>query len=87
MTINKLFLRKLLVAFLVGAAPPVIAFISTVGPTGGYHVTKAVLFAVASGAISAGVRAAFQLIPGITLVPSDAQPVVTKAPTVPAPKK
>lgn len=80
MTVNKLFLRKLLVAFLVGAAPPVLAFVTTIGPTGGYHFTKAAVFAVATGALSAGVRAVFQLLPGLNLVPSDAQPVVTKKP-------
>ena len=83
MTINRLFLRKLLVAFLVGAAPPLLSFVSEVGPTGGFHFTKAALFTVASGALSAGVRAVFHLIPGVNLVPSDAQPVVTKAPAKP----
>lgn len=80
MTINRLFLRKLVVAFLVGAAPTLLAFISSVGPTGGYHFTKAALLTVASGAVAAGVRAAFQIVPGLNLVPSDAQPVITKTP-------
>lgn len=89
MTVNRLFLRKLGVAFLVGAAPPVLAFITTVGPTGGYHFTKAALFSLATGALSAGVRAAFQLLPGLNLVPSDAQPILTKTAEAgpPAPKK
>lgn len=81
MTINRLFLRKLLVAFLVGAAPPVIAFVSGLGATGGYQFTKAAVLTVISGALAAGVRAALVLLP-VNLVPSDAQPIVTKPPTV-----
>jgi hypothetical protein len=79
MTVNPLFLRKLLVAFLVGAAPALLAFVSSVG-TGDASFTRAALLTLASGAVGAGLRAALVLIPGVNLVPSDAQPVITKAP-------
>lgn len=81
MTVNRLFLRKLLVAFVVGAAPPVIAYVSTIGPTS--SISRSAVFTVVSGALAAGVRAALVLIPGVTLVPSDAQPVLTPAPVEP----
>ena len=78
MTFNKLFLQKLLIAFIVGAAPTLLAFLASVG-VNGTTFTRAALLTVAAGAISAGVRAALVLIPGVTLVPSDAQPAITKA--------
>jgi hypothetical protein len=75
--LTSLFLKKLLVAFLVGAAPTLLAFVSSVG-TSNASFTKAALLTLASGAIAAGLRAAFAIIPGITLVPSDADPVTKK---------
>ena len=81
MTISRLFLQKLGIAYLVGALPVLLGFISDVGVHGGQNITSAALWTVAAGAIGAGLRAALVLLP-INLTPSDAQPVMTPPPAV-----
>ena len=83
MKLDPLFLKKLGVAFLVGALPTLLAFIADVGVNNN-DLTRAALYTVAAGAIGAGLRAALVLIPGVTLVPSDADPVVVPKPVAPA---
>lgn len=78
MTIDTLFLRKLLVAFVVGFAGTLLQKVVALGPIGSYHIGQALLVSVLAGAVFAGLRAALVLIPGVNLVPSDANPVVTK---------
>ena len=78
-TINTLFLKKLLIAFIVGALPTLIAFLSSVEVRGGAGFTRAALVTLASGAIAAGIRAVLVLLP-VNLVPSDAEPILTKTP-------
>ena len=79
MKFTTLFLQKLGIAFLVGALPTLLAFIADVGVNSA-DFTRAALFTVAAGAIGAGLRAALVLIPGVTLTPSDAQPVTVPKP-------
>ena len=87
MKIDTLFLRKLLIAFLVGAAPVIVGYVTSAAEMGGANFTRAALLTVASGAIAAGLRTAMVLIPGLNLVPSDANPILTKTPApVTAPK-
>lgn len=82
MTINRLFLQKLAVAFIVGAAPVLLAFVTGIG-THSVSITEASLLTLASGAIGAGIRAALVFLP-VNLVPSDAEPVAVPKPAPPA---
>ena len=77
MTINTLFLKKLLVAFLIGFAASVVQAVVNVGPVADLNAWKAVWVSAISGAVVAGFRALLVLLP-INLVPSDKQPVATK---------
>lgn len=81
MTINVLFLRKLGVAFLVGFAASIAEKIISVGPVADLNAWKAVWVSAVSGAVVAGFRALLVLLPGVSLVPSDAQsPITVKKP-------
>ena len=86
MRLDTLFLRKLGVAFLVGALPTLLAFVASVGVHGG-SFSRAALLTVAAGAVGAGLRAAMVLIPGVNLIPSDSQPVLVPKTSTSAPKK
>lgn len=79
MTINTLFLRKLLVAFVAGFAASILQAIVNVGPVADLDAWKAVWVSALSGAVVAGFRAILVFLPGVNLVPSDAEPTVTKA--------
>jgi hypothetical protein len=79
LTINALFLKKLLVAFVVGFAGSIVQAIVNVGPVADLNVWKAVWVSALTGAVVAGFRAILVLLP-INLVPSDKQPVLTRAP-------
>ncbi len=70
---NQLFLRKLLVAFVIGFLGVVLQKISNVGPQADLSTLNTLWHSVISGAFFAGLRAALVLIPGVNLVPSDAQ--------------
>lgn len=72
MTINKLFLRKLLVAFVGGFAFALLQKLTNVGPAADYGSLHAIWAGLLSGAVFAGIRAVLVLLPGINLVPSDA---------------
>jgi hypothetical protein len=78
MTINTLFLRKLLVAFVAGFAASILQAIVNVGPVADLSTWKAVWVSALTGAVVAGFRAVLVLIPGLNLVPSDSQPALTK---------
>lgn len=78
MKVNKLFLRKLLVAFVAGAAGSLIPKITELGPLTALTWTHAIWVSLALGGVTAGVRAVLVLVPGLNLVPSDSQPVITK---------
>lgn len=86
MKVDQLFLRKLLVAFVVGAVGSILQKITTVGPLAAFSWTHAVWASALNGAVLAGVRAAFVLLPGVNLVPSDALSPLAKA-KVPAAKR
>ena len=80
MTINTLFLKKLLVAFVVGFAGSIVQAVVNVGPVADLNVWKAIWVSALTGAVVVGFRAVLVLLP-INLVPSDKQSVVTRAPT------
>jgi len=86
LTLNTLFLKKLLVAFLIGFAGSVVQAVVNVGPVADLSAWKAVWVSAISGAVVAGFRALLVLLP-VNLVPSDKQPVVTKKPAKTAAKK
>ena len=78
MKIDTLFLRKLLVAFLVGFGGAVIPAVLNVGPLADLNTLKSVWVSILSGGLVAGLRAVLVLIPGLNLVPSDANPIIKK---------
>lgn len=82
MKINTLFLRKLLVAFLVGFGgvfiPSILSALDGVAKGTPDSFSKALIISAVAGGVAAGLRAAFVLIPGLNLVPSDADPIVSK---------
>lgn len=80
MTINILFLRKLLVAFIVGFAGSILEKIVDVGPVADLSAWKAVWVSAVTGAVVVGLRAVLVLLPGVNLVPSDSQSPVAKPP-------
>lgn len=80
LTINILFLRKLLVAFIVGFAGSVLEMIVDVGPVADLSAWKAVWVSAVTGAVVVGFRAVLVLLPGVNLVPSDSQSPVAKTP-------
>ncbi len=80
MTINTLFLKKLLVAFVVGFLGSAIQALVNVGPVADLNTIKALWVSLITGAVVAGFRAVLVLLPGVNLVPSDKQPVVQKVP-------
>jgi len=73
MKLDPLFLRKLLVAFVVGFAGSVLEAVVNVGPVADLSAWKAVWVSALSGAVVVGFRALLVLLPGVNLVPSDAQ--------------
>lgn len=83
MTINTLFLRKLLVAFLVGFGgvliPSLLSILDKIASGAPASFGLSLLIALVAGAFAAGLRAVLVLLPGVNLVPSDSQPVVEKA--------
>ena len=87
MTINILFLRKMLVAFLIGFAGSIVQAVVNIGPVADLNAWKAVWVSAISGAVIVGFRALLVLLP-VNLVPSDAEkPLVKKAaPKTAAPK-
>jgi hypothetical protein len=89
MVINVLFVKKIGVAFLIGFAASIIQAIVNVGPVADLNTWKAVWVSALSGAVVAGFRALLVFLPGVNLVPSDAQsPITVKKPTAkPAAKK
>lgn len=72
MTVNTLFLRKLLVAFIGGFAFALLQKLTNVGPAATYGTWHSIWSGLLSGAVFAGIRAALVLLPGVNLVPSDA---------------
>lgn len=82
MRINRLFLRKIGVAFLVGFLPVLSQVATGLGPAGDVRGRHAVLVMVGAGALSAAVRAVFQAVPGLTLEPTDNEPILVR-PTPP----
>lgn len=71
MTLNTLFLKKLLVAFVVGFAYVVAQKLSGVGPQADLSTWNTVWHSLLSGAVAAGLRGALVLLPGVNIVPSD----------------
>lgn len=71
MTVNTLFLRKLLVAFVLGFAGVLLQKITNVGPTADFSTWHSIWSGFLSGAVFAGLRAVLVLLPGVNLVPSD----------------
>lgn len=88
MTLNMLFLKKLLVAFVAGFAFALLQKLTNVGPAADYGSWHAIWAGLLSGAVFAGIRAALVLLPGVNLVPSDAGGLTGQSetpPVVPAP--
>lgn len=71
MTLNTLFLQKLLVAFVGGFAFALLQKLTNVGPAADYSSLHAIWAGLLSGAVFAGIRAVLVLLPGVNLVPSD----------------
>lgn len=86
MTLNTLFLKKLLIAFLIGFAGSIVQAIVNVGPVADLNTWKAVWVSAISGAVVAGFRALLVLLP-VNIVPSDKEPVVARAPAKKVPAK
>lgn len=72
---NRLFWKKLLVAFVVAFFGSFIPFVSGVFQSPNYQFDKALWVAALFGAVGAGVRAVLALGP-VSLVPSDAQDTI-----------
>ena len=83
MTLNKLFVRKLLVAFIVGFAGSFISFVTGAGQAPMYGFEKSAWVALLVGAVIGGARAVLVLLPGVNLVPSDSQSPLSKTPAKP----
>jgi len=77
-----LFLKKLLVAFVIGFGgvfiPAILTLLDKVSNGTPTSFDKSLWISLVSGAVAAGLRALLVLIPGLNLVPSDAQPVLVK---------
>lgn len=86
MTLNILFLRKLLVAFLLGFAFVIVQKLTDVGSYAAFSSLHALWTGLLSGAVVAGFRALLVLLP-VNLVPSDAGGPTGAAETPPAAKK
>jgi hypothetical protein len=91
LTLNTLFLRKLLVAFIGGFAFALLQKLTNVGPAADYGSLHAIWAGLLSGAVFAGIRAVLVLLPGVNIVPSDAGGPTgaseTPAAPTPAPKQ
>jgi Fe2+ transport system protein B len=74
---NSLFARKLLVAFLVafGAVfiPAVLDILDKLHQGVDANFSTELVWSVIAGGVGAGIRAILALLPGLNLVPSDAQ--------------
>lgn len=82
---NKLFLKKIFVAFLVGFGGYLLPIIANLGPAANAGAMKAVWASALSGAVMAGLRALLAFSP-INLVPSDAEQTLGgSTPAAPAP--
>lgn len=85
MTINTLFLRKLLVAFVTGFAFALLQKLTNVGPAADYGSLHAIWAGLLSGAVFAGLRGVLVLLPGVNLVPSDGGALTGASDTTPVP--
>lgn len=86
MTLNTLFLKKLLVAFLVGFALVVVQKLTDAGAYAAFSSLHALWAGLLAGAVTAGFRAVLVLLPGVNLVPSD-KPGLLGASETPSPAK
>lgn len=80
MKLDPLFVRKLVVAFLVGFGgvfiPAILTLLDKAASGTPTSLDKSLIISVISGGVAAGLRALLVLVPGLNLVPSDARPVL-----------